>query len=81
MRHGLTPVPVPPPRWVVSCRGCSKSIVQSYVGSAYGSEDAPNPKEPVIASQGMELECPKCRTKAVYHREDLRFVSAASGMR
>ena len=75
MPHGLTPLPLPPPRWVVCCRSCSKTIVQSYVGHDRNLEDYLHPTEPVVPDEGVELECPKCKTKAVYHSTDLRYIS------
>src|SRR6185437_14848355 len=60
MPHGGTPPPLPPPRWVVSCRSCFKSFVHSYVGHARNLEDYLRPTEPVLPNKGVELECPKC---------------------
>jgi hypothetical protein len=75
MPLGQTPPPLPPPRWVVSCRGCFKTFVQSYVGHARHIEDYLRPTEPEVPNEGIELECPKCKTKAVYYRTDLRYIS------
>jgi len=75
MPHRGTPPPLPPPRWVVSCRGCFKTFVQSYVGHARNINDYLHPTEPVVPDEGVELECPKCKTKAVYHSTDLRYIS------
>jgi ribosomal protein S27E len=75
MPHGGTPPPLLPPRWVVSCRSCFKTFVHSYVGHARNVEDYLYPTEPVVPHEGVELECPKCKTKAVYHSTDLRYIS------
>jgi len=75
MPHGRTPPPLPPPRWVVSCRSCLKTFVHSYVGHARNIEDYLHPTEPVVPHEVVELECPKCKTKAVYYSTDLRYIS------
>jgi len=75
MPHRGTPPPLPPPRWVVCCRSCSKTFVHSYVGDARKIEDYLHPTEPVIPREGAELECPKCKTNAVYYSTDLQYIS------
>jgi hypothetical protein len=52
-----------------------KTFVHSYVGHARKLEDYLQPTEPVVPHEGIELECPKCKTKAVYYSTDLRYIS------
>jgi hypothetical protein len=66
---------LPPPRWVVCCRGCFKTFVHSYVSDARKLQDYLHPTEPVVPPEDVELVGPKCRTKAAYHSTDLQYLS------
>jgi hypothetical protein len=70
-----TPLPLRRPRWVVNCRGCFKAFVHSYIGQNRNLEDYLRPTDPVFPAKGVQLECPKCKTRAVYHSTDLRYVA------
>ena len=51
-----------------------KTFVHSYVGHSREIDDYLHPTEPAVPAEGVELECPKCKTKAVYYSADLRYV-------
>jgi hypothetical protein len=66
---------LPTPKWIVECRNCSATIIHSEVGANRVAEDYLRPTVRKFSVLGEELECPKCKTKAKYIREDLKYRS------
>jgi hypothetical protein len=65
--------PAPIPRWRIDCRHCLESFTHSYVGRPRKLEDYLHPTEPDFPAGGVELECPGCKTKAVYQATEVRY--------
>jgi hypothetical protein len=65
--------PTPNPRWVIDCRACLASFVHSEVGSDRRLVDYLYPTAPEIPVDGIELECPSCKTRNLYTSRDLRY--------
>lgn len=65
----------PNPRWIVNCRNCLASFTHSEVGKDRKLNDYLFPTAPEFSSAGEEMECPSCKTKAIYAREDLQYRS------
>jgi hypothetical protein len=65
----------PNSRWVVDCRNCFASFTHSEVGKERKLIDYLFPAAPEIPLVGQEMECPSCKTKALYTRRDLRYLS------
>ena len=63
----------PNPRWVVDCQNCLASFTHSEVGKERKLIDYLLPTAPEIPLAGQEMECPSCKTKALYTRRDLRY--------
>jgi hypothetical protein len=60
------------PSWILDCVGCGSNFTHSVI-EPRKIEDHYLPAKPVIALEGVELECPDCKQKAVYRRFDLRY--------
>ena len=58
------------PRWVIDCWYCLASFIHSEIWAAETLGD--HPTKPEFPATGLELECPYCKNKAIYTREDLR---------
>ena len=65
--------PNPRPRRVIDCRNCLASFTHSEVGKDRKLIDYLLPTAPEFPPAGEELECPSCKTKAIYTRRDLRY--------
>jgi hypothetical protein len=65
----------PNSRWVVDCRNCLASVTHSEVGKERKLIDYLFPAAPEIPLGGQEMECPSCKTKGLYTRRDLRYLS------
>jgi hypothetical protein len=61
------------PRWVIDCRKCLVSFTHSEIGEARTLKDYLYPTKPEFPSGGQELECPSCKTKAIYMRHEVRY--------
>jgi hypothetical protein len=61
------------PRWVIDCRNCRATFIHSEIGVDRKLNDYLYPTKPEFPAEGTELECPSCRTKAIYERTDLRY--------
>ena len=61
------------PRWVVNCRNCLASFTHSQVGKARLLADYLSPTAPELPPGGQEMECPSCKTSAIYTQKDLNF--------
>jgi len=67
------------PRWIVYCPKCNYEILHSdvpkdgkldpYVGTV---------QKPELPPEGQELECPNCKTNAVFQRHQLVYRSLKS---
>jgi len=66
-------IAAPVPKWVIECRSCLVSFIHSEVGQDRAVVDYLHPTAPKFPSLGKELECPSCKTKALYHPKDLRY--------
>jgi len=64
----------PRPKWVIDCRNCLVSFIHSEVGRDRNLSDYLRPTAPEFPSVGQEMECPACKTKAIYTRHDLRYL-------
>jgi hypothetical protein len=60
------------PTWNLTCQSCSKTFAHSKVEDST-LNDYFLPKKPEFPTNGQELECPACNTKAQYQRYDLRY--------
>jgi hypothetical protein len=63
----------PTPKWVIDCRKCLASFTHSEVGRERKLIDYLFPTAPEFPPDGEEIECPSCKSKAVYTPRDLRF--------
>jgi len=63
----------PSPKWVIDCRNCLGSFVHSEIGNDRRLIDYLLPTAPEFPANGAEMECPLCKTKATYTRQDLRY--------
>ncbi len=61
------------PRWVVDCRNCLASFTHSEIGRDRKLVDYLIPTAPALPQGGQEMECPSCKTKALYTSRDLRY--------
>jgi hypothetical protein len=61
------------PRWIIGCRTCIATFTHSEIGEARTISDYLFPTKPEFPQAGLELECPSCKTKAIYTRQDLRY--------
>jgi DNA-directed RNA polymerase subunit RPC12/RpoP len=59
--------------WALSCKNCGKSFVHSKIEDTF--ENLFLASKPEFPSEGQELECPHCGTRAVYGRHELIFQS------
>jgi hypothetical protein len=50
----------PMARWVFTCKNCFKIVPHAEIGDTL--TDFFFPKKPEIPSEGLETECPQCRT-------------------
>jgi hypothetical protein len=71
--HFLMMSAVPAPKWIVECRSCSANIIHSEVGADRTAADYVRPTARKFSLLGEEMECPKCKTKATYKPEDLKY--------
>ena len=74
-RHGRSSIMErkPNPRWVIDCRNCLGTFTHSEVGKDRKLIDYLFPTSPEFPPEGAEMECPACKTKAIYTRQDLRY--------
>jgi hypothetical protein len=63
----------PNPRWVIDCRTRLASITHSEIGKDRRLIDYLIPAAPEIPSNGQEMVCPSCKTRATYTRRDLHY--------
>jgi hypothetical protein len=63
----------PNPRWVIDCRNCRVTFIHSEIGKDRTLIDYLHPTAPAFPENGKEMECPSCKTKAVYTSKDLRY--------
>lgn len=58
-------------RWVFTCKNCFKVVPNGEVGNTL--TDYFFPKKPEIPVEGIEMECPECKTKYVYQQNELWY--------
>lgn len=58
---------------MVDCRNCLASFTHSEVGRDRKLVDYLVPTAPELPQGGQEMECPSCKTKALYTSQDLRY--------
>jgi hypothetical protein len=63
----------PNPKWVIDCRNCRVTFIHSEIGTDRKLIDYLRPTAPEFPPEGKEMECPSCRTKAIYTSSDLRY--------
>ena len=59
--------------WSLACRNCNKQFTYSQIGDTL--LDAFIPLRPEFPPEGVERECPNCKAKAIYQRNELRYQS------
>jgi hypothetical protein len=60
-------------RWGVDCRNCFERFTYSEIEEAATLSDYMFPTKPEFSASGQELECPYCKTTALYRQQDLRY--------
>jgi hypothetical protein len=58
-------------RWVFTCKNCFKVVPYSEIGDTL--TDYFFPKKPEVPTDGLEMECPACKTKSVYQQHELWY--------
>jgi hypothetical protein len=58
-------------RWVFTCKNCSKVVPHTEIGRTL--MDYFLPKKPEVSTEGLEMECPECKTKYVYQQNELWY--------
>jgi hypothetical protein len=58
-------------RWVFTCKNCSKVVPHAEIGNTL--VDYFLPKKPEVSTEGLEMECPECKTKYVYQQNELWY--------
>ena len=59
--------------WVLKCKNCEQTFTHSRISEAI--EDYFIPAKPKLPAKGSEQVCPHCKTKAIYHADDLTYQS------
>jgi len=57
--------------WLLTCKQCSQVFTHSQVGQKL--VDYLFPEKPKFPPEGLERECPNCKTKGVYQRNELKY--------
>jgi hypothetical protein len=58
-------------RWVFTCKYCSRVVPHAEIGNTL--VDYFFPKKPEVSTEGLERECPECKTKYVYQQNELWY--------
>jgi hypothetical protein len=58
-------------RWVFTCKNCFKIVPHAEIGNRL--VDYFFPKKPELPTEGLEMECPQCKTKYVYRQTELWY--------
>lgn len=59
--------------WNLACKNCDKQFVYSQIGDTL--VDVFIPLRPEFPPEGVARECPKCKAKATYQIDELRYSS------
>lgn len=59
--------------WSLACKNCNKAFAYSQIGDTLSEFFIPS--RPEIPPEGVERECPSCKAKAIYKRNELRYQS------
>jgi predicted RNA-binding Zn-ribbon protein involved in translation (DUF1610 family) len=59
--------------WILTCKNCGAEITCSQIGDTL--LDYLIPARPNIPPEGVEYECPTCRTTSIYRRYERVFRS------
>jgi DNA-directed RNA polymerase subunit RPC12/RpoP len=57
--------------WGLKCKRCGVIFTHSRIGETL--TDYFVPLKPELPTEGLELECPHCKTKSIYLRNDLTY--------
>ena len=57
--------------WGLICKGCGQTFTYSRISETL--EDYFLPAKPEIAPKGVERECPNCKEKFLYTRNELTY--------
>jgi hypothetical protein len=57
--------------WLLTCKQCSQVFTHSQVSQRL--VDYFFSEKPTFPQEGLERECPNCKTKAVYQRNELKY--------
>ena len=58
-------------KWALKCKNCEQLFTQSEIGNTLA--DYFIPKKPKLPPEGLEIECPHCKSKAAYRPNELRY--------
>jgi hypothetical protein len=61
-------------RWGVDCRNCFERFTYFEIEDAATLSDYMFPTKPAFPAGDQELECPYCKTTAIYRQQDLRYL-------
>jgi hypothetical protein len=64
---------LPMASWGLTCKGCGQTFTYSKISERL--VDYFLPAKPEIAAEGVERECPNCKAKCVYKRNELTYNS------
>ena len=68
---------MPSARWSIICRNCKKAFAHAEVIEPHRITDSFGlPDKPEFPAGGKELECPHCKSKGRYQRNDLWYEAA-----
>ncbi len=60
-------------RWVFTCKNCFKVVPHAEIQNGNTLTDYFFPKKPEVPIEGIEMECPSCKTKHVYQQNELWY--------
>jgi len=60
-------------RWVFSCKNCFKIVPHSEIGIGRTLTDYFFPKKPEVPTEGLQMECPACKTTCLYQQNELWY--------
>ena len=59
--------------WSLACKNCNKAFAYSEIGDTLSEFFIP--LRPEFPPEGVERECPHCKDKAIYQRNELTYRS------
>lgn len=57
--------------WDLTCKDCGEDFTHSQVGETLANYFIAS--KPEFPPEGLEFECPHCKTKSLYLRNELRY--------